>query len=195
VIRTLVVDDHPAVLAGLVGALRMEPGFVPVATATGAEAAMRQVGRSRPDIALVDYQLADGDGLTLCHELKLLTSPPRVLLYSGMAGADLAVAARVAGADGMLNKDAPLEQLFAAIRTVMRGGQVLPPLRPAASEAHIGRLDPDDLPILGMRMDGVPAKEIATVLRVDERDVSHRIVAMLRRLPPARGVGPAVIER
>ena len=182
VIRTLVVDDHPAVLNGLVAALRSEPGIVPVATATGSTGALRQVERTRPDVLLLDYQLADGDGLSLCHELKRLAAPPAVLIYSGFAGPGLGIAARVAGVDGMVNKDASLEDLFAAIRTLARGGTVLPPLRPAAVEASITRLDLDDLPILAMRTDGATPAEIATVLRVEEHEVARRMLRMLHRL-------------
>jgi DNA-binding NarL/FixJ family response regulator len=184
-IRTLVVDDHPALRKGIVDALRLEPGFVPVASAPGAIPAIGQAERNRPDVALVDYQLADGDGLSLCHRLKHLPSPPAVVLYSAFSGVDLRVAARVAGADGMVDKGAPLEHLFAAIRAVARGGQALPPLRPSLTEASVARLDPDDLPILGMRMDGVPTGEIAEVLRLDEDEVSRRTIAMLERLARA----------
>jgi DNA-binding NarL/FixJ family response regulator len=181
-IRALVVDDHPAVLNGLVGALRSEPGLVPVATAIEAAGALRQVGRVSPDVVLVDYHLGDDDGLVLCHELKLLPSPPAVVIYSAFAGTDLRLAASVAGADGLVDKGAPLEDLYSTLRTVARGGQAMPPLRPAVAEASMARLDPEDLPILGMRMDGVGFDEIAAVLRLDEREVSRRVLAMLGRL-------------
>jgi DNA-binding NarL/FixJ family response regulator len=186
VIRTLIVDDHPAVLQGIVAALRAEPGFVPVATAIGVSAALRQAERRRPDVALVDYHLADGDGLSLCHELKRLAQPPEVLIYSAFAEPHLRVAASVAGADGMVDKGAPLDDLFAALRTVARGGKALPPLRPSDAESSVTRLDPEDLPILGMRMDDVPLEEIASVLRLGEAEVSRRTIAMIGRLAAPR---------
>jgi DNA-binding NarL/FixJ family response regulator len=182
VIRTLIVDDHPAVRSGLVAALRSEPGLVPMATASGMTGALDEVERSRPDVALVDYHLAEGDGLALCHELKLLPSPPAVLIYSAFARADLLLAAAVAGADGMVDKGAPLDDLFAAIRAVARGGKALPTLRPELIERTVTRLDPEDLPILGMRIDGATLAEIASVLQLEERELSGRVVAMLGRL-------------
>ena len=181
-IRTLVVDDHPAVLNGVVAALRAEPGLVPVATASEPAGALRQVERSRPDLVVLDYRLSDGDGLSLAHELGRLAAPPAVLIYSGFAGPSMAIAARVAGVNGMVNKDAPLDDLLGAIRTLARGGSVLPPLRPAAAEAAVALVDPEDLPILGMRMDGSTPSEIASVLRVEEHEVSRRTLAMLRQL-------------
>lgn len=62
-IGVLVVDDHPAVRAGLVALLRREPGIVPVAAAQGMQEALVQAERNGPDVALVDYALGDGDGL------------------------------------------------------------------------------------------------------------------------------------
>lgn len=189
-IRTLVVDDHPAVLNGVVAALRSEPGIVPVATATETSGALRQVERSRPDVVVLDYRLTEGDGLSLTHEIKLVATPPSVLIYSGFAGPSMAVAARVAGVDGMVNKDASLDELLGAIRTLARGGSVMPPLRPAAAEASLARVDPEDLPILGMRMDGATPAEIASVLRVEQEELSRRTLAMLRRL--TRSFDPGV---
>jgi DNA-binding NarL/FixJ family response regulator len=186
VIRALIVDDHPAVLSGLVSALRSEPGLVPVATAGGVSAALTEAERRDPNIALVDYQLADGDGLTLCHELKLLASPPAVLIYSAFARRELALAAVVAGADGVVDKGAPLDELLDAIRTVARGGKALPAMRPEAVERIVARLDPDDLPILGMRIDGATLSEVAAVLQLEENELSRRVAAMLGRL-----AGPA----
>jgi DNA-binding NarL/FixJ family response regulator len=182
VIRALIVDDHPAVLGGLVSALRSEPGLVPLATATGVSGALNEAERRAPNVALIDYRLADGDGLVLCHALKLLASPPAVLIYSAFARWELALAAKVAGADGMVDKGAPLDELFDAIRTVARGGKALPALRPEAVERSVMRLDPEDLPILGMRIDGATLAEIASVLQLEERELSRRLAAMLGRL-------------
>ncbi|MBD0282674.1 MAG: response regulator transcription factor [Thermoleophilaceae bacterium] len=188
-IRVLIVDDHPALRRGLVAALRYEPGFVTIGVAAGMAAALVEAERSIPDVALVDYQLADGDGLILCHELKLLPKAPGVLIYSAFARPELAMAAMVAGADAIVNKGAQLEELFGAIRTVARGGTALPRLRPGAVERDVARLEPEDLPILGLRMDGATLPEIASVLRVDERDVSRRLTAMLGRLAAALDPG------
>jgi DNA-binding NarL/FixJ family response regulator len=189
VIRVLVVDDHPALRRGLVTALRCEPGFVSIGVAAGMAAALVEAERSIPDVALVDYQLADADGLILCHELKRLPKAPGVLIYSAFARRELAMAAMVAGADAMVNKGAPLDELFGAIRTVARGGTALPRLRPGAVERDVARLEPEDLPILGMRMDGAALPEIASVLRVDEREVSRRLSAMLGQLAAPLGPG------
>ena len=180
-IRTLIVDDHPAVLSGLVSALRSEPGLIPLATATGVSSALIEAERVGPSVALIDYQLADGDGLMLCQELKRRASPPAVLIYSAFARRELALAATVVGADGMLDKGAPLNELFDAILTVAKGGKALP-LRPEAVERAVTRLEPQDLPILGMRIDGATLSEIGAVLRLEARELSRRLTALVGRL-------------
>lgn len=134
------------------------------------------------EVALVDRHLADGDGLVLCHELELMSSAPAVVIYSAFAGPELRVAASVAGADGLVGKGAPLDELFTAIRTVAKGGKALPPLRRGAVEQVVARLDSEDLPILGMRLDGVSLKDIAAVLHLGERELSGRVITILDRL-------------
>ena len=103
-IRVLVVDDHPAVRAGLAGLLRSEPGLICLATAESAAAGMEAARRMAPAIVLVDYDLPDRDGLTLCSDLKALERAPGVIVYTAFARPRLLVAAAVARADAMLDK-------------------------------------------------------------------------------------------
>jgi DNA-binding NarL/FixJ family response regulator len=187
VIDVLIVDDHPAVRTGLVALLRGEPGIVPVAAARGTEDALAAAARSRPDVALLDYDLADGDGLTLCHELKSRLPAPQVLIYSAFAQEGLSVAARVAGADGLLSKGVPPEELFRTIRSVAAGRSVLPSATPEEIASAAGRLDDSDLPIFGMLMVRTPREDIAAVLGLGRRELDARIRRMLLRLAiPAR---------
>jgi DNA-binding NarL/FixJ family response regulator len=180
-IRVLVVDDHPAVRAGLVAVLRTEPGLVPVAAAADPHTALAEARRSNPDVALVDYHLREGDGLLLCRELKSLPTSPRVLIYSAFADAGLGLPATIAGADGMVDKGVPTEELFERVRAVARGGTALP-VTTHAMTAAAARLETRDLPILGMLMERTPTAEIAKVLRLDERELDSRVESMLRRL-------------
>jgi DNA-binding NarL/FixJ family response regulator len=187
VIDVLIVDDHTAVRAGLLALLRGEPGIVPVGAARGIEDALVAVEHSRPDVALVDYDLVDGDGLTLCHELKSRAAAPRVLIYSAFAHDGLSLAARVAGADGLLSKGVPPEELFDTIRS-LAAGRLAPPAA-TLEEVAIGaaRLDHPDLPIFGMLMDHTPHEDIAAVLGLSADELDARIRGMLGRLAiPAR---------
>jgi DNA-binding NarL/FixJ family response regulator len=187
VIDVLVVDDHPAVRAGLVALLRAEPGIVPVATAVGTRDALGEAERCTPDVALVDYDLRDGNGLELCYELKALPLAPRVLVYSAFARDGLGLAARVAGADGLLDKGVGADELFETIRSLAAGRLAAPTTTPEQMVVGSCRLDSDDLPILGMLLDGEAPAEIAAVLDLSAGELRGRVRGILARLAaPAR---------
>lgn len=181
-IRILVVDDHPALQAGLWTVLRGEPGLVPVGTVSHPREALNETARTDPDVVLVDYQLPDEDGLMLCRRLKQLPEAPRVLIYSAYASPTLALPAIVAGADGTINKAAPADELLNAIRAVARGDKVLPATPQELLQSSSAKLDPEDLPILGMIIDDTPHAQIAETLRLTEAELAARIRAMIGRL-------------
>jgi len=185
-IRVLVVDDHPALRTGLVALLRGEPGMVPVAAAADVHAAAAESARHEPDVVLADYHLRGGDGLSLCLDLKSAPDPPRVLIYTAFAGDGLSLAAAVAGADGVVDKGARADELFDALRTVAGGRVTLPRRSPDLLGTLSALLAPDDLPVLGMRLEGTPVPDIAEVLDVTEAQVGDRLRGILAKLGAPR---------
>jgi DNA-binding NarL/FixJ family response regulator len=181
-IRLLIVDDHPAMRAGLTAVLRAEPGLVPLGTASSEEDLGPTLNRTRPDVVLLDYHLPGADGLKLCRRLKRELPAPAVLLYSAYADSGMVIPAILAGADGLLNKSAPAPELFDALRAVARGDRVLPPVPRELLEAASGRIEPEDMPIVAMMVDGTPVAEVAEALRRPVRDVARRVDAMIERL-------------
>ncbi|MDP8968072.1 MAG: response regulator transcription factor, partial [Actinomycetota bacterium] len=99
-IRILIVDDHPAMRAGLTAVLRAEPGLVPLDAATSVSDLWPTLKRTRPDVVVLDYHLPGDDGLVLCRRIKRELPAPAVLLYSAYADAALTIPARLAGVDG-----------------------------------------------------------------------------------------------
>jgi DNA-binding NarL/FixJ family response regulator len=193
--RVLVVDDHAAVRSGLTALLADEPDLSPVGAAAGAREALELAGRVAPDVAVVDFQLGDRDGLTLCRQLKDLPHPARVLLYSAYADGPLALAGVIAGADGVVHKAALAEDLCNAIRTVARGGGAVPAISPASHAMVAECLEAEDLPILAMLVAGTEPDEIAGVLGVQPEWLAARRWAMverLRRVSGRRVATPAV---
>jgi DNA-binding NarL/FixJ family response regulator len=184
VVDVVLVDDHPAVLAGLVGLVELEPGLACVATATSGAAALEAIRDARPRVVVVDYELPDTDGLTLCAELKSLPDPPGVVVYSAFASPSLLPAAAIAGADAMLDKADRPEELFRAVHGVARGAARLPAPPPQAMQHCFAVLDADDLPLFGMAVNGVPPAEIADVVGVDIDEVRRRLRVLLGRLQP-----------
>ncbi|HKP89717.1 MAG TPA: response regulator transcription factor [Thermoleophilaceae bacterium] len=181
-LRVIVVDDHEAVRAGVQAVLAREPDLQPVGGASGADQALDKARARRPDVAVVDHRLEAGDGLTLTRQLKALPDPPAVLIYSAHADAALTVAAVVAGADGVVGKGADADDLCDAVRFVGSGRSVRPKILPGILRSTASRLDPADVPILGMLVHRTPPSEIARVLDISERRLDARRWAMLRRL-------------
>ncbi|HYZ81729.1 MAG TPA: response regulator transcription factor [Solirubrobacteraceae bacterium] len=180
--RVLVVDDHAAVRSGLTALLGDEPDLRPVGAASGAREALELAQRLAPDVAVVDFQLGDRDGLTLCRQLKELPTPTRVLLYSAYADGPLALAAVIAGADGVVHKSALADDLCRAIRLVAAGGAAVPAISPASQAMVAECLEADDLPILGMLVAGTEPADIAEVLGVQPDWLAARRWAMVERL-------------
>jgi DNA-binding NarL/FixJ family response regulator len=181
-IRVALIDDHPALVAGLMTVLRSEPGIIPVGTASDAQEAESLLYRTTPDLVLLDYHLPRTDGLQLCQRIKRNVPSPKVLIYSAYADAWLGFAARAAGADGVASKGAPARELFELIRRVARGEDVLPPVSGEHMNEAASRLDGEDLPLLSMLIDGTPPHEIADTLRIDPQAMTGRIDRVLGRL-------------
>jgi DNA-binding NarL/FixJ family response regulator len=193
-LRVAILDDHPAVLAGLRRLIEAEHEMAVVAAAaTPVELAM-QIDGIRVDVLVLDYDLADADGLAYCARVKSRPRPPRVLIYSADATPALTLAARAAQADGVIGKAEPIPLLLSSIRRVAQGEAVMPPLRHEAYEALIARIDDEDLPILAMLLDGESLDAIAATLRIDRTEVgwrAQRIVGRLRRRTRMRSDEPA----
>ena len=181
-IRIALIDDHPALVAGLTAVLRAEPGLLPVGTASDAAEAEHLLYRTQPDVVLLDYHLPRTDGLQLCQRIKRNPPAPKVLIYSAYADAWLGFAARVAGADGVASKAAPARELYELIRRVAGGERVLPAVTHDQLHEAGGRVEDEDLPLLSMLVDGTAPHEIAETLRIPVADIGHRVDRVLGRL-------------
>jgi DNA-binding NarL/FixJ family response regulator len=191
VTRVVIVDPQPAVRAGLASLLRSEPGLVPVGAAGSAEEALETVARTAPDLVLLEPLLGTGDGLQLIRRITGAENAPRVVAYTEIGDPALEVALRVAGADGLVDKQAPPEELFEALRTVARGRTALPLVTPAALRAAAARVESDDLALLAMLVDRTPTADVADTLRLDPRRMARRVERLLARLRPRAGTAAA----
>jgi DNA-binding NarL/FixJ family response regulator len=182
VTRIAVIDPQPAVRTGLVALLRAEPGMVPVGTAAGVGDAQDLLAREHPDVVLLELQLLDGDGIAMCRRIKAEHGGTRVIVYTATPADDLQIVARVAGADGLVDKASSPGELFAAIRLVARGETALPPVTRAQLDAAAHRVEPDDLALLAMLVDRTPPADVAETLHMDHGRVARRTERVLGRL-------------
>ena len=187
--RLLVVDDHPAVRAGLRELLTDVPEFEVVDALASAEAAIQVAERERIDVAVVDYQLGGRNGLWLSRKLKRLAQPPAVLIYSAYTDGVLAAAAVAAEADAIVSKGKLGIELCDAIRSAAAGHRDLPAVPQRLAEILRRRLDHEQQAIFGMLLAGMQPAEIAATLGLSSGGLESRLWDMLRRLEslPAAG--------
>jgi two-component system NarL family response regulator len=178
-ISILVVDDHPALRAGLGGLLSQEPGLHFVGAVADEREMTEAIERDRPDVVVLDYALARGDGLSACFRAKQRPRPPAVVLYSAYVDQVFAVPAAVAQADAIVAKSAPVDELLEAIRFVAAGRNDVPQPDPELLQAASSRLQEADLPVLGMLLARVPVPEIAETLDTAPADVRARALRII----------------
>jgi DNA-binding NarL/FixJ family response regulator len=195
-VSVLVVDDHPALRAGLEQLLDQEPGFRLLgAVSSEAELAIA-LQRHRPNVVVMDYALTHGDGLSACFRLKQRPQPPGVVLYSAYVDDIFAVPATLAQADAIVSKNDPVAVLLAAIDAVAAGETQVPSPDPEVIEAASSRLEADDLPIVGMLFASVGVADIATTLGVEPREVRARALRIIGEMQAHdRRYGHAALAR
>jgi DNA-binding NarL/FixJ family response regulator len=178
-ISVLVVDDHPALRAGLRGLLEQEPGVRCAGTVADEREMAQALQRCRTDVVVLDYALERGDGLSACFRLKQRPDAPGVVLYSGYADHVFAVPAAVAQADAIVPKSAPVQELLHAIRAVAAGRHFVRAPDPEVIQAASSRLRDEDLPVLGMLFARVPVVEIAETLDTTPADIRARALRII----------------
>jgi DNA-binding NarL/FixJ family response regulator len=194
-IRVLVVDDHPAVRAGLEGLLIGERGFECVATLAETNGLLDAVSEFRPDVVVLDYALGTDDGLTTCFRVKQQKTPPAVVLYSAYVDRVFTVPAAIAQADATVSKSAPVGDLLSAIRDVALGRLRRPALDNELIQAASARLLTDDLPIAAMLLSATPVADIARIVHTSVADVRRRALRIIGRLQAGnrrRAIPPAL---
>lgn len=126
-IRVLLVDDHAIVRAGLTALLDGVDEIEVVGTAVNGRQALHEVGDLAPDVVLMDLRMPDLDGVGAITALQAEPDPPAVVVITVHETDSDILAAIEAGATGYLLKDAPADQVVAAVRAAHRGEPVLSP--------------------------------------------------------------------
>lgn len=128
-IRTLIVDDHAMVLAGLSALLpqRSDGQFAVIATTTDAEQAASLASEHDAQLALVDLRMPEPGGVVAIQRILEAAPNCRVVAVSGDAPREMIMEALLAGAVGFLPKTLQPEDMVPPLRTIIGGGAVIPP--------------------------------------------------------------------
>jgi two-component system nitrate/nitrite response regulator NarL len=124
--RVVVADDHPFFRDGVSRGLTQSGRIKVVAEAGSGRAALEAIRKHRPDVALIDYQMPDLDGVDVVRAVQRDQLPTRVLLLSAYTDSPLVFEALQEGAAGYLAKDAARSEIVEAVLRVARGHTVVP---------------------------------------------------------------------
>lgn len=194
-IRILLVDDQAMVRSGLRMILESEDDLVVIAEAEDGAEAVRVARAERPDVILMDVRMPEVDGLEATRQITETASDSKVIVLTTFDLDDYVYGALRAGASGFLLKDAPADDLVAAIRVVARGDALLAPSvtrrlisefagRPEAGAAVTGldELTDRETEVLRLLATGKSNAEIAEELFVSETTVKTHVSHVLTKL-------------
>jgi DNA-binding NarL/FixJ family response regulator len=191
-VRVMIVDDHPIWREGVERDLA-ERGYDIVATAAEAAAAVRIATATRPDIVLMDLQLAEGSGVDATKEIRQALPDTRVLVLSASAEHDDVLEAVKNGASGYLVKSASAAELDDAVRRTAEGDAVFSAGLAGLLLGEYRRLHDDPEPdapkltareteVLRLVARGLTARQIAARLVLSHRTVENHVQNTLRKL-------------
>lgn len=190
-IRVVVVDDHPVVLAGLTALIDADPAMSVIGSATSAGEAESLALEADPDVFVVDLQLPDGNGVSLGVALKRRWPTTRVIILTMTSEPGAVIRSLGAGLDGYLLKDSDPAELRAAIHSTAQGSTVLGrgasgPVVTAATvlpDANpLAALDARDREILTLLVQGLGPAQIAGRLFLAPKTIRNRMSVMLTKL-------------
>ncbi|MDW4908637.1 response regulator transcription factor [Streptomyces sp. ADMS] len=205
-IRVFLLDDHEVVRRGVRDLLDDRPDITVVGEAANVEQALARVPALRPDVAVLDVRLPDGDGITVCRELRSSMPDLACLMLTSFDDEEALLDSIMAGASGYVLKQIQGSDLVSAVRTVAAGQSLLDP---SATTKLLTRLrndqrkeeEPDALPgltgreqeILALIGEGLTNRQIGQRLYLAEKTVKNHISRLLAKLGVERRIQAAVI--
>ncbi|MET9873784.1 response regulator transcription factor [Actinacidiphila glaucinigra] len=206
-IRVFLVDDHEVVRRGLHDLLDAEPDIEVAGEAGTVDHALARAPALRPDVAILDVRLPDGDGIGVCRELRSRMPGLACLMLTSFDDDDALLDAIMAGAAGYVLKQIKGSDLVSAVRTVASGQSMLDPattarlmnsLReqeqpPEPQDEALAGLTPREREILELIGEGLTNRQIGERLFLSEKTVKNHISRMLGKLGVERRIQAAVL--
>jgi two-component system response regulator DevR len=202
VIGVFLLDDHEVVRRGVRELLETEPDIAVVGEASTASEALARVPALRPHVAILDVRLPDGDGVSVCRELRSRMPQLACLMLTSFPDDDALFDAIMAGAAGYLLKQVRGSDIVTAVRTVAGGGsmldakattQVMARLRAGTQRRDpLGGLTEQERRILHLIGEGMTNRQIGEQLFLAEKTVKNYVSSLLAKLGMQRRVQAAV---
>lgn len=189
-VRIFVMDDHEVVRRGLRHLVRSDDGLEIIGESATAHQTASRILALRPDVAVLDVRLPDGNGIDVCRSVRAVDPSIKALMLTGYADEAL-FAAISAGAAGYLLKSTGGSTLLAAIHAVARGESVLDPallrrvlprVREETEDHGLSSLTPQERRILTLLTQGLTNREIGNLVALAEGTVKTYVTSVLAKL-------------
>ncbi|MGY1739579.1 MULTISPECIES: response regulator [unclassified Blastococcus] len=202
-IRVFLLDDHEVVRRGVADVLSSDPGITVVGEARNAAEALARVPALRPDVAVLDVRLPDGDGVAVCRVLRSRMPGLRVIILTSYSDDEALFEAILAGASGYLLKQIVGQDLVSGVRTVAAGGSLLDPAattavlermrRSAEPRGPLARLSDQERTVLELIGEGLTNRQIGERMFLAEKTVKNYVSHLLAKLGLERRTQAAVL--
>ncbi|WP_406502648.1 response regulator [Streptomyces sp. NBC_01602] len=206
-IRVFLLDDHEVVRRGVQDLLDAEPDIKVVGDAGTADQALARGPALRPDVAILDVRLPDGDGIAVCRELRSRMPELTCLMLTSFDDDEALLDAIMAGAAGYVLKEIKGSDLVAAVRTLASGRSTLDPVTTARLMTSLreeeATAEPEDDALSGLSLrekdvlvligEGLTNSQIGKRLYLSEKTVKNHISRLLAKLGVERRIQAAVI--
>ena len=201
-VKVFLVDDHEVVRRGLIDLLGSDPELEVVGEAGSVNEALARIPAARPDVAVLDVRLPDGNGIELCRDLLSRMPDLRCLMLTSYSSDEAMLDAILAGASGYVVKDIKGMELARAIKDVGAGHSLLDNRAAAALMAKLrGEAEhPDPLSgltqqervLLDLLAEGLTNRQIANRMFLAEKTVKNYVSRLLAKLGMQRRTQAAV---
>ena len=202
VLRLLVAEDHALVREGTRNILNAEPDMEVVGEAADGEEAVSLATSLRPDVAILDIEMPNMDGIQAAREIRAALPSTAVLMLTAYDDDAYVVGVLEAGAARYVLKNAPSSALLGAVRALAAGESVLDPaiqrrvvgiLARRKKEASQEQLSERELEVLRRAAQGLANKEIAAVMGLSPRTVQSHLRHIMNKLGVASRVEAVVL--
>lgn len=201
-IRVFLLDDHEVVRRGVRELLEAHDDFEVVGEAGTADEAVARIPSAKPDVAVIDMRLPDGNGVEVCREVRSRDSQIQCLILTSFADDEALFDAIMAGAAGYLLKQIKGNDLVDGIRRVAAGQSLLDPevtarvlerlRRGPEQDERLARLSEQERKILDLIAEGLTNRQIAERMFLAEKTVKNYVSNVLSKLGMERRTEAAV---
>ncbi|MET8910451.1 response regulator transcription factor [Micromonospora sp. NPDC004551] len=202
-IRVFLLDDHEVVRRGLADLLQSSGDIEVVGESGSAQEAARRIPALRPDVAILDARLPDGNGIDVCRDVRAVDSSIKGLILTSYEDDEALFAAIMAGAAGYVLKQIRGTDLVDAVRRVAAGQSLLDPaittrvlerIRSGVEQPReLKSLTEQERRILEYVAEGLTNREIAGKMFLAEKTVKNYVSSVLAKLGLERRTQAAVL--